>query len=84
LLNNFVDPRALPLDSIVRFGHYGGAGRDVLILGAVARRGNLCRVSGYLSSQTQNWMWLLGLFFVLVVLFFPRGVLGAIRRKAAI
>jgi len=38
----------------------------------------------YLSSQTQNWMWLLGLFFVLVVLFFPRGVLGAIKRKAAI
>ncbi|HEX8807556.1 MAG TPA: ABC transporter ATP-binding protein, partial [Xanthobacteraceae bacterium] len=46
MLNNFVDPRALPLDSIGRFGHYGGAGRDVLILGAVARRGNLCRVSG--------------------------------------
>jgi branched-chain amino acid transport system permease protein len=25
----------------------------------------------------------IGLFFVLVVLFFPRGVLGIIRRKAA-
>ena len=37
----------------------------------------------YLSSQTRNWMWCVGLFVVLVVLFFPRGVLGVIRRKAA-
>ena len=29
-----------------------------------------------------NWMSFIGLFFVLVVLFFPRGVLGVIRRKA--
>jgi ABC-type branched-subunit amino acid transport system permease subunit len=56
----------------------------VLILGAFARRGNLCRVSGLSFEPAQNWMWFLGLFFVLVVLFFPRGVLGAIRRKAAI
>jgi len=35
-----------------------------------------------LSSLTQNWMSLIGLFFVLVVLFFPRGVLGIFRRKA--
>jgi len=35
----------------------------------------------YLSSQTENWQWFVGLFFVLVVLFFPRGVLGIIRRK---
>jgi branched-chain amino acid transport system permease protein len=37
----------------------------------------------YLSSQTENWMSFVGLFFVLVVLFFPRGILGAIRRKVA-
>ena len=37
----------------------------------------------YLSSQTRNWMWFVGLFVVLVVLFFPRGVLGVIKRKAA-
>ena len=30
----------------------------------------------YLSSMTQNWMWAVGLMFVLVVLFFPRGLLG--------
>ena len=36
----------------------------------------------YISSETENWMSFIGLFFVLVVLFFPRGVLGIIRRKA--
>jgi hypothetical protein len=36
----------------------------------------------YVSSHTQNWMSFIGLFFVLIVLFFPRGVLGIIRRKA--
>jgi branched-chain amino acid transport system permease protein len=36
----------------------------------------------YLSSQTENWMSFLGLFFILVVLFFPRGILGMMRRKA--
>jgi branched-chain amino acid transport system permease protein len=35
------------------------------------------------SSQTENWMSFIGLFFVLVVLFFPRGVLGILRRPSA-
>ena len=34
--------------------------------------------------MTQNWMSFIGLFFVLVVLFFPRGVLGIIRRKVGV
>jgi branched-chain amino acid transport system permease protein len=36
----------------------------------------------YISNETQNRMSFIGLFFVLVVLFSPRGVLGIIRRKA--
>jgi len=32
-------------------------------------------------SQTVSWQLFIGLFFVLVVLYFPRGVLGIIRRK---
>jgi branched-chain amino acid transport system permease protein len=36
----------------------------------------------YLLSQAENWTSFIGLFFVLIVLFFPRGVLGIIRRKA--
>jgi len=34
-----------------------------------------------ISSHTENWMSFVGLIFVLVVLYFPRGVLGMIRRK---
>jgi branched-chain amino acid transport system permease protein len=34
-----------------------------------------------LSSFTDNWMSLIGIFFVLVVVFFPTGVLGILRRK---
>jgi branched-chain amino acid transport system permease protein len=37
----------------------------------------------YLSSMTQNWMSFVGILFVLVVLFFPRGILGFTRRGAA-
>jgi branched-chain amino acid transport system permease protein len=37
----------------------------------------------YVSSQTENWMSFIGLFFVLVVLFFPRGILGFFRRRTA-
>jgi branched-chain amino acid transport system permease protein len=40
-------------------------------------------LQGYLSSQTENWMSFVGLFFVLIVLFFPRGIPGAVRRKVA-
>ncbi len=37
----------------------------------------------YLSSMTQNWMWAVGLMFMIVVLFFPRGVLGIFQRRSA-
>jgi len=37
----------------------------------------------FISSRTENWMSFIGLFFVLIVLFFPRGVLGILRRKVA-
>ena len=36
----------------------------------------------YVSSMTENWMSFIGLFFVLVVLFFPRGILGILARRA--
>jgi branched-chain amino acid transport system permease protein len=37
----------------------------------------------YVSSVTINWQIFIGFLFVLVVLFFPRGILGAIRRRVA-
>jgi branched-chain amino acid transport system permease protein len=35
----------------------------------------------YLSSVTGNWMTLIGLLFVLIVLLFPKGVLGIFDRR---
>ena len=37
----------------------------------------------YISSMTVNWMCFVGLIFVLVVLFFPRGLLGMLQRREA-
>ena len=36
----------------------------------------------YLSSVTGNWMTFIGLIFVVIVLAFPRGVLGIFKRRA--
>ena len=46
LLNNFVDPRALLLDSVGRLRDHGGARRHALLLGAADRRGDLRRAAG--------------------------------------
>jgi branched-chain amino acid transport system permease protein len=35
----------------------------------------------YLSSLTDNWMSLIGLLFVLIVLLFPKGILGMLARR---
>ena len=35
----------------------------------------------YVSSIMQNWMTVIGLMFMLVVLFFPRGLLGFLPRR---
>jgi branched-chain amino acid transport system permease protein len=37
----------------------------------------------YLSSITNNWMTFIGLIFIFIVLVFPRGVLGIVRRAEA-
>jgi len=36
----------------------------------------------YISSMTQNWMSFIGLLFVMVVMFFPSGILGMLKRRA--
>ena len=37
----------------------------------------------YLSSITGNWMFFIGMIFVLVVLFIPRGIVGLMQRKTS-
>ena len=83
LVNNFADPRGL---------HYSQSGDFVMmavmggmrsfwgpLLGAFV----FVVLQDYLSSMTTNWMSFVGLLFVLVVLFFPRGLLGFLQRSKA-
>jgi branched-chain amino acid transport system permease protein len=83
LLNNFVDPRALYWTQSGDFVIMAVLGGMRSFWGPLLGAAIFVLLQDYLSSQTQNWMSFVGLFFVLVVLFFPRGILGAIRRKVA-
>ncbi|MEJ2345781.1 MAG: branched-chain amino acid ABC transporter permease [Gammaproteobacteria bacterium] len=81
LLNNFISPASL---------HWTLSGDFVLmcVLGGMRSFwGPLLGATIYvvaenlLSSYTDNWMSILGLMFILIVLFFPKGLLGMIRAK---
>jgi len=76
LLNNFADPLTL---------HYEQSGYFVVmtvmggmrtfwgpLVGAIV----FVALQDYISSMTVNWMSFVGAIFILVVLFFPRGILG--------
>jgi branched-chain amino acid transport system permease protein len=81
LLNNFADPRGL---------HYALSG-DLVIMavmggmrtfwGPLLGAAVFVVLQDYLSSMTTNWQSFIGLLFVLVVLFFPRGLLGFLQRR---
>jgi branched-chain amino acid transport system permease protein len=83
LLNNFVDPRALYWTQSGDFVIMAVLGGMRSFWGPLIGAAIFVVLQDYLSSQTENWMSFVGLFFVLVVLFFPRGILGAIRRRVA-
>ena len=83
LVNNFADPRGL---------HYSQSGDFVMMAvmggmrsfwGPLLGAAVFVIIQDYLSSITVNWMSFLGMLFVAVVLLFPRGLLGFIRRKSA-
>jgi branched-chain amino acid transport system permease protein len=82
LLNNFADPKGL---------HYTQSGDFVIMAvlggmrsfwGPLLGAAVFVVLQDYLSSVTTNWQSLIGLMFVVVVLFFPRGLLGFLRRKS--
>jgi branched-chain amino acid transport system permease protein len=81
LLNNFVDPRALYWTQSGNFVIMAVLGGMRSFWGPLIGAAIYVVLQDYLSSATQNWQSFIGLFFVLVVLFFPRGVLGVLRRK---
>jgi branched-chain amino acid transport system permease protein len=83
LLNNFTDPRALRWDQSGTFVIMAVLGGMRSFWGPLIGAAIYVLLQDFLSSHTENWMSLVGLVFVLVVLFFPRGVVGTARAKAA-
>ncbi len=83
LLSDFVDPRALRWDQSGNFVIMAVLGGMRSFWGPLIGAAIFIVLQDYISSQTENWMSFIGLFFVLIVLFFPRGVLGIIRRRTA-
>jgi len=82
LLNNFTDPRALRFDlsgNLVIMAVLGGMRS---FWGPLIGAAIFVALQDYVSSHTENWMSVIGLVFVLVVRFFPRGVLGMLRSGA--
>jgi branched-chain amino acid transport system permease protein len=83
LLNNFADPLTL---------HYSLSGYFVVMTviggmrtfwGPLLGAAVFVMLQDYISSMTVNWMSFVGVIFILVVLFFPRGLLGMMRRRIA-
>jgi len=83
LLNNFTDPRALRWDQSGNFVIMSVLGGMRSFWGPLIGAAIFVVLQDFASSKTENWMSLVGAFFVVVVLFFPRGVLGLARRRAA-
>ncbi len=82
LLNNFTDPRALRFDlsgNLVIMAVLGGMRS---FWGPLIGAAIFVALQDYVSSHTENWMSVIGLVFVAVVRFFPRGVLGIMRAGA--
>ena len=83
LLNNFADPRALRWDQSGEFVIMAVMGGMRSFWGPLIGAAIFVVLQDYLSSVTVNWMSFVGLLFVLVVLFFPRGLLGFFQRSKA-
>jgi branched-chain amino acid transport system permease protein len=83
LLSNFTDPRALHWTLSGNFVIMAVLGGMRSFWGPLLGAAIFVVLQDYVSSHTENWMSIIGLSFVLVVLYFPRGVLGMIKRKTA-
>ncbi len=83
LLNNFTDPRALRWDMSGNFVIMAVLGGMRSFWGPLLGAGIFVVLQDFISTRTQNWMSFVGTVFVVVVLFFPRGVLGFVRRRLA-
>ncbi len=80
LVNNFADPTTMNYiisGDLVIMAVMGGMRS---FWGPLIGAAMFVALQDYISSETVNWMSFIGLIFVVVVLFFPRGLLGYLRR----
>jgi branched-chain amino acid transport system permease protein len=81
LLNNFADPRGLHFSQSGDFVMMAVMGGMRSFWGPLLGAAVFVVAQDYLSSITVNWMSIIGMLFVAIVLFFPRGLLGFIRHR---
>ena len=82
LQNNFVDPHSLFWTQSGTFVIICVLGGMRSFWGPLVGAAIYVVLQDYLSGITPYWQSLVGLFFITVVLFFPRGVMGVLRRRA--
>lgn len=80
-LDNFVDPRAFHWQQSGDFVIIAVLGGMRSFWGPLIGAAIFVVLQDKISTVTDYWMSILGLFFVLAVVFFPRGLLGAVKRK---
>jgi len=83
LLNNFVNPHDLHWTQSVDFVLMAVIGGMRSFWGPLIGAAIFVIAQDSLSSITDNWMFYIGLIFVFVVLFLPRGIAGLLQRKAS-
>lgn len=76
LLNNFADPHFLHWEQSGEFVIMAVLGGMRAFWGPLIGAAIFILLQNYVSSRTESWMMYIGIFFMVVVLFFPRGVLG--------
>jgi branched-chain amino acid transport system permease protein len=83
LLNNFADPTTLnyTLSGVIVIMVVMGGMRS--FWGPLMGAAIYVVLQDYISSMTENWMSFVGLLFVLVVMFFPRGILGMLKTRSS-
>ena len=80
LLNNFSDPHFLHWEQSGEFVIMTVLGGMRAFWGPLIGAAIFILLQNYVSSRTESWMLYIGLFFMLVVLVFPRGILGLVER----
>jgi branched-chain amino acid transport system permease protein len=80
--NSFVSPNYLGIAFSAKallMVILGGAGT---LVGAILGSGVVVLLENVMSDFTQRWMMIIGAIYVLVVLFFPKGILGTIGQRS--